>query len=90
MPIPTGKARRRLSSLIEEVNSDRTAVKIVTSTGSAYLVPAAEYESFQETTYLLRSPTNAQRLLSSYHEALDGRHAKPSAMNEEKIAAPRL
>ena len=82
MPIPASEARRRLSSLIEEVNNDCTAVKIVAKTGSAYLVPAAEYESFQETAYLLRSPTNARRLLSSYHEALDGRHAKPSAMNE--------
>lgn len=73
MSITASEARRRLFPLIEEVNSDRTAVEIVAKTGSAYLVSAAEYEALQETAYLLRSPANARRLLRSYQEALDGR-----------------
>lgn len=73
MSITASEARRRLFPLIEEVNSDRIAVEIVAKTGSAYLVSAAEYESLQETAYLLRSPANARRLLRSLQEALDGR-----------------
>lgn len=73
MSITASEARRRLFPLIEEVNSDRTAVEIVAKTGSAYLVSAAEYEALQETAYLLRSPANARRLLRSYQEAIDGR-----------------
>ena len=73
MSITASEARRRLFPLIEEVNSDRTAVEIVAKSGSAYLVSAAEYEALRETAYLLRSPVNARRLLRSYQEALDGR-----------------
>lgn len=73
MSITASEARRRLFPLIEEVNSDRTAVEIVAKTGSAYLVSAAEYEALQETAYLLRSPANARRLIRSYQEALAGR-----------------
>jgi antitoxin YefM len=72
MSITAGEARRRLFPLIEEVNSDRTAIEIVSKNGSAYLVAAEEYESLQETAHLLRSPANARRLLRSYQQALEG------------------
>ncbi len=74
MSITASEARRRLFPLIDEVNSDRTAVEIVSKHNSAYLVSAAEYEALQETAYLLRSPANARRLLRSYQEAVDGRY----------------
>ena len=73
MSITASEARRRLFPLIEEVNSDHTAVEIVSKGGNAYLVSAAEFEALQETAYLLRSPANARRLLRSYQEAIDGR-----------------
>lgn len=73
MSITASEARRRLFPLIEEVNNDRTAVEIVSKSGSAYLVAAAEYEALQETAHLLRSPANARRLLRSYQEALERR-----------------
>jgi len=69
--VTASEARRRLLHLIEEVNSDYTAVEIVSKNASAYLVSTAEYESLQETAYLLRSPANARRLLRSYQEAMD-------------------
>lgn len=72
MSITASEARRRLFPLIEEVNSDRSAIEIVSKNGSAYLVAAEEYEALQETAYLLRSPANARRLLRSYQEAQDG------------------
>lgn len=83
MSITASEARRRLFPLIEEVNSDRSAVEIVAKTGSAYLVSAAEYEALQETAYLLRSPANARRLLRSYQEALDGRTEHHDLITDE-------
>ena len=84
MSITASDARRRLFPLIEEVNSDHTAVEIVSKNGSAYLVSAAEYESLQETAYLLRSPANARRLLRSYQEAVDGRHEPHELIHTEE------
>lgn len=75
MSITASEARRRLFPLIEEVNNDQAAVEIVAKTGSAFLVPAAEYEALLETAYLLRSPANAVRLLESLKAAQDG-HAE--------------
>jgi antitoxin YefM len=73
MSITASEARRRLFPLIEEVNNDQAAIEIVAKSGSAYLVPAAEYESWVETAYLLRSPANAAHLIASYNEAMAGR-----------------
>lgn len=73
MSITASEARRRLFPLIEEVNDDQAAVEIVSKNGSAFLVPAAEYEALVETAYLLRSPANALRLLESLKAAQDGR-----------------
>lgn len=83
--ITASEARRRLFPLIEEVNSDHTAVEIVSKNSSAYLVSAAEYESLQETAYLLRTPANARRLLRSYQEAIDGRHEQHELIDPEDI-----
>jgi antitoxin YefM len=74
MSMTATEARRRLFSLIDEVNADSAAVEIVARSGSAYLVAAAEYESLQETAHLLRSPANARRLPRSYQQAFDGRY----------------
>ncbi len=73
MSVPADEAGRRLSSLIEEVNADRVAVEIVSDTGTAFLVPADEYRSLQETVYLLRSPEDARRLRESLTEVAEGR-----------------
>jgi antitoxin YefM len=73
MSMTASDARRRLFPLIEEVNNDRTAVEIVSRTGRAYLVSAAEYEALEETAHLLRSPANMRRLISAYQDALEGR-----------------
>ncbi|MFI7416934.1 type II toxin-antitoxin system Phd/YefM family antitoxin [Nonomuraea sp. NPDC049684] len=83
MSITASEARRRLFPLIEEVNDDRTAVEIVSKSGSAYLVAAEEYEALQETAYLLRSPANARRLIESCQEAVQGRHERHELLGDE-------
>ena len=64
--------RRQQFPLIEKVNDDRTAIEITSKRGNAVLMSLAEYEALQETAYLLRSPTNARRLLESLAQAQAG------------------
>ena len=72
MAITTSEARRDLFGLIERVNLDRSEVEITSRRGSAVLMSKAEYDSLVETSYLLRSPANAGRLLSALAAARDG------------------
>ena len=72
MSITASEARRTLFPLIEQVNDDRTAVEITSKRGTAVLMSADDYEAWQETAYLFRSPANARRLLDAYEEALVG------------------
>jgi len=75
MSITASEARRRLFPLIREVNDNAEAVEIVSRSGSAYLVPVAEYEAWKSTAHLFASPANARHLVDSYNEAVAG-HAE--------------
>jgi antitoxin YefM len=65
MPISASEARKTLFPLIERVNSDHTPVRISSKSGDAVLMSADDYDSWQETVYLLRSPANARRLMEA-------------------------
>jgi antitoxin YefM len=69
MAITASQARRELFSLIEKVNDDRAPVEITSRRGNAILMSVDDYESWQETAYLFRSPANAQWLVESSEEA---------------------
>lgn len=69
MAITTSEARRDLFGLIERVNLDHSEIEITSNRGSAILMPKDEYDSLIETSYLLRSPENARRLLSALASA---------------------
>ena len=59
-------ARENLASTINRVCEDHAAVVITRNRDQAVvMLSLAEYESLQETAYLLRSPANARRLLKS-------------------------
>lgn len=59
-------ARENLATTINRVCEDHTAVVITRNRDQAVvMLSLAEYESLQETAYLLRSPANAKRLLDS-------------------------
>lgn len=73
-PITASEARKNLFPLIEQVNDDQSAVEITSKRGDAVLISRAEYESLQETAYLLRVPANARRLLESLAQARAGEH----------------
>jgi antitoxin YefM len=72
MSVTASEARRRLFPLIEEVNDNAEAVEIVSRSGSAYLVPAAEYEAWRTTAHLFAAPANARHLIESYKQATSG------------------
>lgn len=69
MAITTSEARRDLFGLIERVNLDHSEVEITSKRGSAVLMSKDEYDSLVETSYLLRSPENARRLLNAMESA---------------------
>ncbi|WP_296194485.1 type II toxin-antitoxin system Phd/YefM family antitoxin [uncultured Microbacterium sp.] len=72
MAITTSEARRDLFGLIERVNLDHTEVEITSKRGSAVLMSKDEYDALVETSYLLRSPANARRLLDALAGAKGG------------------
>ena len=72
MAVTSREARRNLVRLIERVNLDHTEIEIVSKHGSAVLMSKDEYEALVETSYLLRSPRNAQRLMSALESVRKG------------------
>lgn len=72
MAITASEARRALFGLFEKVNLDQTEVEIVAKRGSAILMSKDEYDALVETSFLLRSPKNALRLLEAFKSAQEG------------------
>ncbi|GAA3915011.1 type II toxin-antitoxin system antitoxin RelJ [Streptomyces gulbargensis] len=72
MSISASEARATLFPLIERVNDDHTPVRISSRNGDAVLMSAADYDSWQETVYLLRSPENARRLMEAVARDREG------------------
>ena len=67
-------ARENLAKTIERVVSDRDPVIITKKNDmSVVMISLDDYESLQETAYLLRSPKNARRLLESIAELEEGK-----------------
>lgn len=65
MSISASEARQRLFRLLEQVNTDHQPVRITSRAGDAVLMSADDYDAWQETVYLLRSPENARRLMEA-------------------------
>lgn len=65
MAISASEARQRLFPLLQQVNTDHEPVRITSKAGDAVLMSADDYDSWQETVYLLRSPQNARRLMEA-------------------------
>jgi antitoxin YefM len=87
MAITATEARKKLFPLIKQVNDDRVPVEIVSIHGRAYLIAADDYESMEETDYLLRSPANAARLTAAAEEARRGRTLLTKTMEELQVMA---
>lgn len=81
--ITASEARKRLFPLIEEVNQDADHILITSRAGNAVLVSEAEWEAWQETMYLLRTPANARRLIESIAQADAGKFSERELVDPE-------
>jgi antitoxin YefM len=86
MSITASEARQRLFPLIEQVNADQDAVEITSKGGTAFLVPADQWRSLQETAYLLSSPANARRLLAALDRVEVGDYEEHDLTEIRRIA----
>lgn len=68
------ESRAHYKETLDAVTNDREEV-IITRPGKedVVMVSRDDYESLRETAYLLRSPANARRILSSIEELEAGR-----------------
>ena len=64
--------RKNLAKTIENVVRDRAPVIIRKKKDSVVMMCLEDYEAWAETVYLLKSPKNAERLLSSVSELEKG------------------
>lgn len=73
--------RKRLASAMDQVNEDRAPLLITRQKGdSAVMMSLEDYESIQETLYLMQSPRNAERLQDSIDELRAGEGAERELM----------
>lgn len=72
--ITYSSARENLAQTITDVCRNHDPV-IITKKGieSVVMMSLEDYESMKETTYLLRSPKNARRLLESMQQLEEGK-----------------
>jgi antitoxin YefM len=80
--ITASEARSRLFPLIQQVNDDHEPVRISSRSGDAVLMSADDFDSWQETIYLLRSPANARRLMEAVARDKSGRGDVGKTMEE--------
>ncbi len=75
--LPYSQARSNLAKTMDKVCDDH-APTIITRKNqrSVVMISLEDYESLEETAYLLRSPRNARRLLESIAELESGGGAK--------------
>lgn len=68
------EARQNLSTTMIQTVEDKTPVLITRQNGeSCVLMSLDEYNSLEETAYLMRSPKNARRIMDSIESLKDGK-----------------
>lgn len=66
--------RSNLSSVLDKVNNDHTPIVVTRQNAKAAVVISLEdYNSYEETAYLMSSPKNANRLNKSIQEIENGK-----------------
>lgn len=80
--ISASEARSRLFPLLQQVNDDHVPVRINSKSGDVVLMSAEDFDSWQETVYLLRSPANARRLMEAVARDRSGQAAVVKTMEE--------
>lgn len=75
--------RKNLASTLDRVTEDHEPVVITRDKGkpAAVLISLEDFASYEETSYLLQSPRNAERLRAAIEE-LDARRGKERKLVE--------
>jgi antitoxin YefM len=72
--VPVMQAAQNLDALIEQIIEDAEPTILLNDKGSkAVLMSLEEFNSWQETLYLLSNPANAEHLRRSLQEAKEGK-----------------
>ncbi|MCD6296880.1 MAG: type II toxin-antitoxin system prevent-host-death family antitoxin [Deltaproteobacteria bacterium] len=70
-------ARQNLAKTMEKVCRDRAPVIVTRKLSNSVVIMSLEdFESLEETAYLLRSPKNTRRLIESIAQLENGKGAK--------------
>ena len=78
------EARSNFAAMLDRVNTDRAPLLITRQGGKpAVLISLEDYDSLNETAYLLRNPANAKALRSAI-ERLDAGEGKKLSLKELK------
>lgn len=80
--ISYSKLRQNLATVMDKVYDDKLPMVVERRNAkSVVLVPLDEYESWQETLHLTRTPANAKRLRQGLAEARSGRLVEHSLLD---------
>lgn len=72
--VPTVQASKNLDSLIEKIIADAEPAILLNDKGEkAVLMSLDEFNSWQETLYLLSNPANAEHFRKSIQQAREGK-----------------
>lgn len=75
--------RQNLKSILDQVNLSNTPMLITRSKGDdVVILSKSDFDSMEETFYLLKSPKNAERLLESIKQLETGRTSEKELIEE--------
>ena len=75
--------RNQLAGVLDKVNDDHKPVMITRQNGKPAIVMSVEdFQSYEETAYLMASPTNAERLNQAITEVENGETLKKELIEE--------
>lgn len=79
------EARAGLKAVMDDVCTDHSPTVITRQNGEAVvMLSLADFNSIEETLYLLSSPNNASRLLASIEQLNSGKAKKRGLIRNEK------
>ncbi len=82
--ISYSSCRKNLAKVMEQICDDYAPIIVTRQNAKPVVIMSlAEYESIEETLYLLRSPKNAARLAQSIAEAEAGKAKKRKLIDKE-------
>lgn len=75
--------RQKLKSYLDKVRNNHIPLYVTSANGEdVVVISKADYESMEETFYLLKSPANAARLLQSIEDYKNGLGQERSLIEE--------